>query len=163
MTDLPVRMGGKGVLRNRGDPSNEEDDFEMIALNRLWAVFSSRPFPNIPKYKDHQWDLPTIWKAKLLQTRYILKSSTSTYESSHQQLFWTTGIQSRPDVFDESKFVMTFLTIFRVTEILCSFRWVLEGKTGNEIPESSRLEFSEKFLANSFALSDARQQLWAVE
>ena len=34
---------------------------------------------------------------------------------------------------------------------------------GNEIPESSRLEFSEKFLANSFALSDARQQLWAVE
>ena len=135
----------------------------MIALNRIWAVFSSRPFPNIPKYKDHQWDLPTIWKAKLLQTRYILKSSTSTYESSHQQLFWTTGIQSRPDVFDESKFVMTFLTIFRVTEILCSFRWVLEGKTGNEIPESSRLEFSEKFLANSFALSDARQQLWAVE
>ena len=32
-------------------------------------------------------------------------------------------------------------------EILCSFRLVLEGKTGKEIPE--------KFLANNFALSDA--------
>ena len=42
-----------------------------------------------------------------------------------------------------------------VTEILCSFKLVLEGKTGKEIPESSRLEFLEKFLANYFALSDA--------
>ena len=50
---------------------------------------------------------------------------------------------------------MTFLTIFGVTEILCSFRLVLEGKTGKEIPESSRLEFLEKFSANNFALSDA--------
>ena len=40
-------------------------------------------------------------------------------------------------------------------EILCSFRLVLEGKTGKEIPESSRLEFLEKCLANNFALSDA--------
>ena len=42
-----------------------------------------------------------------------------------------------------------------VTEILCSFKLVLEGKTGKEIPESSRLEFIEKFSANNFALSDA--------
>ena len=34
-------------------------------------------------------------------------------------------------------------------------RLVLEGKTGKEIPESSILEFLEKFLANNFALSDA--------
>ena len=40
-------------------------------------------------------------------------------------------------------------------EILCSLRLVLEGKTGKEIPESSRFEFLEKFLANNFALSDA--------
>ena len=40
-------------------------------------------------------------------------------------------------------------------EILCSFRLVLEGKTGKDIPESSRLEFLEKFIANNFALSDA--------
>ena len=50
---------------------------------------------------------------------------------------------------------MTFLTILGVTEILCSFRVVLEGKTYKEITESSRLEFLEKFSANSFALSDA--------
>ena len=30
-------------------------------------------------------------------------------------------------------------------------------KTGKEIPESSRLEFIEKFSANNFALSDAEQ------
>ena len=78
------------------------------------------------------------------------------YESSGSQFFrTTTGIQSGPDAFDESKFVMTFLTILGVMEILCSFRLVLEGTTGKEIPESSRFEFLEKFLANNFALSDA--------
>ena len=49
---------------------------------------------------------------------------------------------------------MTFLTILGVTKI-CSFRLVLEGKTGKEIPESSRLEFLEKFTGNNFALPDA--------
>ena len=78
------------------------------------------------------------------------------YESSGSQFFrTTTGIQSGPDVFDESRFVMTFLTILGVMEILYSFRLVLEGKTGKEIPESSRFEFLEKFLANNFALTDA--------
>ena len=50
---------------------------------------------------------------------------------------------------------MTFETILGDTEILCSFKLVLEGKTGKEIPESSRLKFLEKFSANNFALSDA--------
>ena len=50
---------------------------------------------------------------------------------------------------------MTFLIILEVTEILCSFKLVLEGKTGKKIPESSRLEFLEKFSANNCALSDA--------
>ena len=36
-----------------------------------------------------------------------------------------------------------------------SFRLVLEGKIGKELPESSRLELLEKFLANNFALSVA--------
>ena len=49
---------------------------------------------------------------------------------------------------------MTFLTILGHTKILCSFRLVLEGKTGKEIPESSGLDFLEKFSANNFALSD---------
>ena len=50
---------------------------------------------------------------------------------------------------------MTFLTILGVTEILCSFRLVLKRKTGKELPESSRVEFFKKFLANNFTLSDA--------
>ena len=52
---------------------------------------------------------------------------------------------------------MTFFTILGVTEILCSFGLVLEGKTNKRIPESSRLEFFETFLENNFALSDAEE------
>ena len=74
------------------------------------------------------------------------------YESSGSQFFRaTTGIQSGPDAFDESRFGMTFFTILGVMEILCSSKLVLEGKTGKEIPESPRLELLEKFLANNFA------------
>ena len=50
---------------------------------------------------------------------------------------------------------MTFLTNFGVTEILCSFKLILEWKEGKERPESLRLEFLEKFLPNNFTLSDA--------
>ena len=57
----------------------------------------------------------------------------------------TTGIQSGPDGFDKSRFIMTFLTILGVTEMLCSFKLVLEVKTGKEILGSSRLEFFKKF------------------
>ena len=86
----------------------------------------------------------TYWRVQLV------------HESSGSQFFrTTTGIQSGPDAFDEWRFFMTFLTILGVIEILCSFRLVLEGKTGKEIPQSSRLEFSEKFLVNNFPLSDA--------
>ena len=52
---------------------------------------------------------------------------------------------------------MTFLTILGVTEILCSFRLVLEGKACKEIPKSSRLEFLEKLLANNVALLDPEE------
>ena len=51
---------------------------------------------------------------------------------------------------------MTFLTILGVKEILCSFKLV-QRKTGKEIPESSRLEFLEKFLTINSALSDAEE------
>ena len=53
------------------------------------------------------------------------------------------------------RFIMTFLIILRVIKILSSFRFVLEGKTGKEIPESLRLKFLEKFLANSFSLLES--------
>ena len=46
---------------------------------------------------------------------------------------------------------MTFLTVFGVWK----YHLVLEGKTGKEIPKSSRLEFLEMFLANNVSLSDA--------
>ena len=79
--------------------------------------------------------------------RHILNSSASIYKSSGSQFFRTsTGIQSVPDAFDESRLVMAFLIIFGVTKMLCNFRLVLEGKTGKEIPKSSKLEFLEKFL-----------------
>ena len=51
---------------------------------------------------------------------------------------------------------MTFLAILEATEILCSFKLVIAGKTGKEIPQSSRLDFLEKFSANNSALSDAK-------
>ena len=49
---------------------------------------------------------------------------------------------------------MTFLIILGVTEIH-SYRLVLEGKTGKEIPKSSRLEVLETILGSNFALLDA--------
>ena len=94
--------------------------------------------------------------------RHILKSSASIYESSGSQFFrTTTGIQSGPDAFDESRFVMTFLTIMGVMEILCNFRLVIEGKTGKESPKLSIFELLEKFLANYLALSDAEDNTFA--
>ena len=87
------------------------------------------------------------------------------YENSGSQFYrTTTGIQSGPDMFDESKFVMTFLTILENKEILCSFRLVPEGKKSKDIPELSRLELLEKFLANICALSNWRSQhFWTTE
>ena len=49
-----------------------------------------------------------------------------------------------------------------VTEILCSFKLVLERKAGKELPQSSRLEFLEKFLASSFGLSDSEENTYGL-
>ena len=77
-----------------------------------------------------------------------MKSSANMEEISGLRFFrTTTGTQSGLDAFDKARFILTFLTI--------SSKLVLEGKTGKEITESSRLEFLEKFSANNFALSDA--------
>ena len=79
------------------------------------------------------------------------------YESSGSEFFrTTTEVQSGPDVSGKSMFVMTFLIVVGVTEILCSFRLVLERKTVKEVPESSRLEFLAEFVANNFDVSDAK-------
>ena len=85
-------------------------------------------------------------------------------ESSGSQFFRTmTGIQSGPDAFDKSRFIMTFLTILAVLEILCSFKLVLERKTGKEIPELSRLQFLEKFSANNLLYQMQKTTPSAVE
>ena len=56
------------------------------------------------------------------------------YESLDSQFCRiTTGIQSRPDLFDLSRLVMTFLTTFEVIRILRNFRLVLGRKRGKEI------------------------------
>ena len=63
-----------------------------------------------PTLRDHWWNLTKIWKTRLLQT--LLKSSVNMQETPGSQFFRImTGIQSGPDAFDESKFVMTFLII----------------------------------------------------
>ena len=65
--------------------------------------------------------------------RNILQNSASMYEGSRWPFFrifrTTTGIQSEPDAFDESRYFMTFLTILGLIKILCTFRIVLAGKT----------------------------------
>ena len=67
------------------------------------------------------------------------------YESSSSQFLKTnTRIQSGPGTFHKSRFI----TILRVTEILCSFR--LERKAGRGIPESLRSEFLGNILAILF-------------
>ena len=69
-----------------------------------------------------------MWKTRFLQKQKI---SVNLYESLGSQFFrTTTGIKSGPGIFDESRLVMTFLTKVVVTEILCSFRLVIEGKAG---------------------------------
>ena len=102
------------------------------------VVFSSRPFPNIRKYRNYHWGLPIILKIRLF--RHIEEFFST-----------TTGIQSGPDTFDESRYIVTFLTILGFMEKLCSFRVDLEGKA----VESPTSELLEKALVNNFALSDA--------
>ena len=82
------------------------------------------------------------------------------FKISGSQFFrTTTGIQSGEDAFVESRLVINFLTMLGVMEILCSFGLVLEGKTGSQIPEPSKLECLETFLANNFPLSGAEDNI----
>ena len=74
---------------------------------------------------------------------------------AHRFFKTTTEIQSGQDAFDESRLVKTFLPNLEVTEILCSFRLVLEGQACKKVPESSSSAFLETFSANNFALSDS--------
>ena len=84
------------------------------------------------------------------------------YESSGLQfLRTTTGIQLGLEAFDKSRLFMTFLTILGVTEISCSVRLVLEGRTGIEILESSSSQKS--FQQTILLIRWRRQHLQAIE
>ena len=58
---------------------------------------------------------------------------------------------------------MTLSTIVGVTEILCSFRLVLEGKTGKEIPESEFRVLRKVISKQSYFIRCKRQHLRPVE
>ena len=81
------------------------------------------------------------------------------------QFFRTiTGILSGPDTFDKSRLIMTFSNVLGVTKILCSFRLVLEAKTGKELPEimaTSRLWFLKAFTKQFYFIRSRRQHLQA--
>ena len=133
---------------------------EHLGYIRCHSSSSSKPInspSNSIRYKTNG-AVKTFGKSgKQDSFRHILKSSASMYESSGSQFFrTTTGIQSGPDVFDKSRLVMNLVvTNSRDTEILCSFRLMLEGKAGKEISESPKLKLVEKFSEDHFALSDA--------
>ena len=76
------------------------------------------------------------------------------YERSAWKIFrTTTGIQLEADASEESRSVMTCLTILGVTGKLYSFKAVLEGEGGTEIFELSRLVLS-RLSTNKTVLSD---------
>ena len=57
------------------------------------VVFSQTLSPNIFKYRDHWWDLPTIWKTRFLQ-KNIVQLNWYVQSSCLQFFTTTTGIQS---------------------------------------------------------------------
>ena len=110
-------------------------DFTNRRKKTNWAVaFSCRPSPNILKYKDHRWDLLTIWKTRPLQTQ----SSASIYENHH----WIT-IRTR--------YLWLIKVCYDLFNHLRSYRNIVQfqissrREMGKEIPESSKFEFLEKF------------------
>ena len=125
--------------------SLKRDEYHISWLSTLYNPFKDR---------EHRWDFQQ--SGKQVSFKHILKSSPGIYESSGSQFLWTTTrIQSGPAAFDKA----SQQTNLGVKEI-CSFRLVLEGKTGKEIPQSSRIEFLETFLAHGFALSDAEDNTY---
>ena len=99
------------------------------------SVLAVEPFPTFLNTGTTDDTLQHSRKQDSL--RQILNSSFSMYESSGPQLFITTPrIPSGSDAFNKSRFIMIFLTMLRLTEILCSFtfRLLLEGKSVKEIP-----------------------------
>ena len=85
-------------------------------------------------------------------SRHILKSSASMYESSGSQFFRsTTGVQSGPDVFDESTFVKTFLTILELWKYQAVSDQFQMGKQVKRYP-SHQVQTSKKSFQQTIML-----------
>ena len=52
MTDLLVRWGGCGILRNRGDLSNVGDDFEMGVDTPFQTIYTFDTYQNVELHKS---------------------------------------------------------------------------------------------------------------
>ena len=61
------------------------------------------------------------------------------------------GIHARPHSLEDSRAVMTFSTILRVTAMTERFRLVPEGDAGRERHEPSRVELSKSFPLKDFS------------
>ena len=95
--------------------------FNNRKKTNMVVVFSRTPFLNILRCKDHRCDLPEIWKLRFHQTH--IPELANMYESSSSHFASTAEIQSGPDAFDKSRFVMTFFNQMVVIEALCSFSY----------------------------------------
>ena len=82
--------------------------FKDFTIHRMKTnkvvVLSSRPLPNILKYRDYRWDHWTIWKIRFLQKHL---EEFSWYVWKFPDWFkTTTGRQSWSGVYDKSRLVM---------------------------------------------------------
>ena len=107
----------------------------ILYFSRTWLTIERRNFLAIHLSSTflNTWTTNEIFQqsGKQGSFRQILKSSASICENSDPSfLKAATGIQSGWGAFDKSRLVITFSTNLGVTEILFSFRLVLEGATG---------------------------------
>ena len=117
------------------------------------VVFSCGTFPNVLKYRVPQWSLPTIWKTRLLQTleefsKYVRKFRLAVLQNHHWNRTRTRYLWQIKDRYDLFNHLKSYRNIMQ-------FQISSTKENSKEIPESSQLEFLEKFSANNIALSDA--------
>ena len=99
----------------------------------------------------------TYWKVQLVCIKFLVQSSLERPLKYNQNQM---PLMNQASLRHFWHLLWHFIiTIFGVMEILCSFRLALEVETTEEIPDSSRLEFLEKYWANNFALLDAEDNL----
>ena len=118
-------------------------DYEMVNISRILKFLTWHWFDEFG-WNDRRQHFSRL--STILLFKSFFKYFTNHRKKTNRVVVFSSTIWNT---------IRARLTILGVTEILCSFRLVLEGKTGKEITESSRLEFLEKFSGNNFALSDA--------